>query len=477
MSASSLDVGVDPPSDRMGVSMTSMNSPQSTTAGAGARRSDAATRVRWRIFALVLVLIVVNFVDRATLSIAMPLISEEFALSPSVQGYLLSSFFWVYLLFQIPGGWALDRFGPRRVLAGATVVWGMFTAVGGMATSALMLGATRLGLGAAESPVFPAGAKLNSTWMPKTERGRAATFLDAGGPFGAAVGGLIITGLIGAFGSWRAAFVITGALTVLLAVLVWVMVRDTPAQHPRVNAAERELIAGSPTARNPADEDESSSGKTDDVPGLGSYVRSRSMWGLLLGRLGWALTWWGLISWLPQFLVSDRGFSISTMALGLFIAYGAGVVGELLSGFLMDRFRSRSDRPNRVMRTLLGTSSLVTLAALAGVLNATSGVLVVVLLSVAIGFVSFGGLYWAFPAWLAPRQQVGRVGGAMNTASALGGILAPILMGYAVESSAGFAGAFILLIIFCLIYLVGSFAIDFQRPLAGRRSRSTDVPS
>lgn len=84
-----------------------------------------ASNVRWRIFAIIFALTVINLIDRVSLSIAMPTIAAEFELSPSMQGLILSSFFWAYALLQIPGGWLIDRFGPRRVIGWSTGLWGL----------------------------------------------------------------------------------------------------------------------------------------------------------------------------------------------------------------------------------------------------------------------------------------------------------------------------------------------------------------
>ena len=73
---------------------------------------------------------------------------------------------------------------------------------------------TRLGLGLAEGPIYPAGAKLIGMWMTPTERGRAAALLDGGAPLGTALGSLIIAGLIAALGSWRLAFLAAGLGTI-----------------------------------------------------------------------------------------------------------------------------------------------------------------------------------------------------------------------------------------------------------------------
>src|SRR5215831_6818744 len=82
--------------------------------------------VRWKIFLMMLFLISINYIDRASLSVAMPLIAKEFDIGPATQGLLLSSFFWTYAFMQIPGGMLADRYGSRVVIAGATLGWGFF---------------------------------------------------------------------------------------------------------------------------------------------------------------------------------------------------------------------------------------------------------------------------------------------------------------------------------------------------------------
>ena len=85
---------------------------------------------------------------------------------------------------------------PRIVIACATLGWGFFQAIAAGCASWVALLLTRLGLGAAEAPIYPAGGKLNAIWMTQNERGRGATLLDGGAPLGAALGAIIISGLI-----------------------------------------------------------------------------------------------------------------------------------------------------------------------------------------------------------------------------------------------------------------------------------------
>ena len=200
------------------------------------------SNVRWRIFAIIFGLTVINLVDRVSLSIAMPVIAGEFQLSPSMQGLILSSFFWAYALLQIPGGWLIDRFGPHRVISWSTGLWGTFQVLAAFATGGLSLLFARVALGAAEAPLFPSGGKLISLWLAPSERSRGAVLMDSGSPLGVALGGLIIAYLIATLDSWRLAFLIAGIATLVLGWIAWRYLRDNPATHPQVNAQELEKI-------------------------------------------------------------------------------------------------------------------------------------------------------------------------------------------------------------------------------------------
>jgi MFS transporter, ACS family, D-galactonate transporter len=428
------------------------------------------TRVRVSIFALMWILILVNFIDRSALSISLPTIDKEFDISPAIQGWILGSFFWTYLLFQLPGGWLLDRFGPRRIVSYAGIVWGLFQVLGGLATGGVFLVISRLGLGMAEAPTSPAVSKLNANWLPARERARGATWVDMAGAMGTAIGGVTVTALIGLTGNWRWAFIITGGLTVILSIANFFAIKDRPEQSTRVNQAELDYIRGDV---DPAD-------TATVVPGLLDYARSRSWWGMWVGRLGWAAVWWGIISWTPTYLSNSLHFDLAGLGWGTFFVYGCGVVGEMFAGWLTDRMRNSFQNPNGAIKAMLAVSGIGQIVAIAILPAVHTGEAALALLAIAVFFNQMGGIYWAFPAWLAPKTQVGTVGGVMNIASSLGGALAPIIMGYVIAAAAGgFAGAFVFLAIAAAVYLFASMLIDFGKPLAiaHRPHRGVSIPA
>src|ERR1700730_17187847 len=297
------------------------------------------TGVRWKIFLLMLFLISINYIDRASLSVAMPLISKEFDLDPALQGLILSSFFWTYAFMQVPGGMLADRFKPRIVIASATIFWGAFQAIAAVATNWPMLLLTRLGLGASEAPIYPAGGKLHAIWMTQTERGRGGTLLGGGGarggaPLGAALGSIVIAWLIAAFNSWRVAFLIAGVGTMLCGLLAWYYIRNSPREHPSVNEAEARYIEQSHAledAYTPASRGGS----------WMSYFRYRSVWCMCLGWMFFNTTFYGFLALVSTYLFQVHNFDIKTLGGASFIIFFSGFVGELVGGWIGDMWRSR----------------------------------------------------------------------------------------------------------------------------------------
>ena len=429
-----------------------------TISAVAARDVAKPTGVRWKIFLLMLFLISINYIDRASLSVAMPLISKEFDLDPAMQGLILSSFFWTYAFMQVPGGMLADRFKPRIVIASATIFWGAFQAIAAVATNWPMLLLTRLGLGASEAPIYPAGGKLNAIWMTQTERGRGATLLDGGAPLGAALGSIVIAWLIAAFNSWRIAFVIAGVGTMLCGLLAWYYIRNAPRQHPSVNEAEARYIEQS-HALEDADTPVSRGGSWM------SYFRYRSVWCMCLGWMFFNTTFYGLLTWMPTYLFKVHNFDIKTLGGASFIIFFSGFVGELVGGWIGDFWRSRGGSPNLVFRTLFGIAAILATMSIFFVAYVTDPVAVVVLLSATLFFLRWCGMYWAIPSALAGREKSGFLGGCMNLGGNIAGILTPLIVGFIVQATGSYFLALMYFAAAGVALLICSTLIDYSRKL------------
>ena len=421
--------------------------------------ASAKTSVRWKIFLTMLMLITINYIDRASLSVAMPLIAAEFKLSPAMQGLILSSFFWTYALLQIPGGMLADRFKPRAVIAWSTMFWGAFQVLAAICSSGGSLVLTRLGLGAAEAPIYPAGGKLNALWMTQHERGRGATLLDGGAPLGAALGSILVVWLISTLGSWRSAFAISGAGTVLAGAWAWYYIRNSPLEHSGVNEAEASYIEEAQELEHMR-EPSNLSGRYLD------FFKYRSVWAMCFGWMCFNTLFYGLLTWMPNYLNKTHNFSIGEMGGASFIVFLSGFAGELAGGWIADAWRATGASANRVMRTLFSFSAIVSTASIFSVSYASNSILVVGLLSSTLFFLRWCGLYWSVPSMLGTRTKVGFLGGVMNLGGNLAGITVPVIVGLIVQ----FTGSYFLALMFFaaagLGLLFGSLMIDYETKLS-----------
>jgi ACS family D-galactonate transporter-like MFS transporter len=421
--------------------------------------SSAPTRVRWKIFLMMLFLISINYIDRASLSVAMPLIAKEFDIGPATQGLLLSSFFWTYAFMQIPGGMLADRYGPRAVIAGATVGWGFFQAIAAVCTGWVSLLVTRLGLGAAEAPIYPAGGKLNGIWMTQNERGRGATLLDGGAPLGAALGAILISGLIALLGSWRLSFVVAGIGTVVAGWFAWRYIRNHPREHADVNEAEARYIEAA-HAQDALAAPASASGRVLD------FFRYRSTWGMFFGWMCFNALFYGLLTWMPNYLSKVHGFDIKQMGGAVFIMFFSGFVGEMLGGWIADKWKAAGASQAKVLRTLFGVASVIATVAIYSVARIKDPVTVVVLLSVTLFFLRWCGLFWCIPSILGTKDRVGFLGGTMNLGGNCAGIGVPILVGVIVQATGSYDLA---LMLFAAagagLFVCSTLLIDYSRKL------------
>ena len=424
-------------------------------AAAGAAKP---TSVRWKIFFLLLFLVSVNYIDRASLSVAMPLISKEFDIDPAWQGLILSSFFWTYAFMQVPGGMLADRFKPRIVVALATVFWGAFQAIAAVATNWFVLLLTRLGLGASEAPIYPAGGKLNGLWMTQTERGRGATLLDGGAPLGAALGSIVIAWMIAAFDSWRAAFVIAGVGTMLCGLWAWYYIRNSPREHPSVNEAEARYIEKAHALEDAA-----------STPSSGGswvgYFKFRSVWCMCLGWFFFNVTFYGLLTWMPTYLFKVHNLDIKSLGNTSFIIFFAGFIGELIGGWIGDRWRAGGGSPNLVYRALFGIAAIMVTISIFLVAYTKDAVLVVLLLSTTLFFLRWCGMYWVIPAALAGRAKAGFLGGCMNLGGNIAGITTPLIVGLIVQATGSYFLAMMYFAFAGVALLVCSTLIDYSRRL------------
>ena len=354
---------------------------------------------RWLVLAVVFLGILVSYVDRGNLSIANESIAHDLHLRPEMMGILLSAFFWTYGFCQIPAGLFIDRFGVRGAYAVAFVVWSLASASIALSRGPNDILASRLVLGLAETIGPVASLAVIRASFSARENGLPTAIYIGGQTLGPALGLVLGTTLLVDFG-WRAMFAITG-LAALMWVPAWLFVA------PR--AAKREK-------GNPLD--------------WGAILTNSTLWAMAVFILLSSYYWYFLLTWVPAYLTSARGFS--NLAMGRVLAAPlacmafTNIAAGTLADFLLKKAKSLFEI--RFWFAAGGSVGAATLVLL-NYLPENRLVMPVLFVSVcSFGIVSAS--FWTLAQNVAPPDKVARIIGFLNTASQLGGVAAPWITGY-----------------------------------------------
>ncbi|WP_319402412.1 MFS transporter [uncultured Anaeromusa sp.] len=384
---------------------------------------------RWLVLGVSWIVFFVAFLDRVNLSVAMPLISKEFSLSPEQVGYLFSAFFISYTVFQIPGGYLSDKVGPKKVLLVALIWWSIMTMATGVARTFSQFFIVRVLFGIGEGLQPPCAFKLNSNWFPNQERATANAIFTSACSFGPAIAPSIAVAIIGLWG-WHALFYIFGALGFVIMPLLYFFVKNSPEEDPDISKEELEYIKSGQT------EIVTQTTDSEEV-GLMSVLKNRNIVLLALTYFGFMCAFFGLLSWLPSYLVKARGFELVKMGIFSGLPFLALGIAQPFGGWLSDKvFKGKRKIQAMVVNLAAGP-------VLYGVVVAPTETVAMALL-VCTGFLvgmAFGPL-WAMPMESVKRSYVGMATGVMNAGGSIGGILSPIIIGYLVGMS-GYNAAFV----------------------------------
>jgi ACS family glucarate transporter-like MFS transporter len=272
---------------------------------------ERPTRVRYWVIVFAVTLAVVTYIDRVCISIAMPAIADELKLNSKQVGWVFLIFSWSYAAFEIPGGYLGDVMGPRKVLMRIVLWWSFFTAATGWAWNYVSLLVTRFMFGAGEAGCFPNLTKIFTIWLPEKERVRAQGIMWLSARWGGAFTPLLVALVMGWVSpddrpehGWRHSFEIFGCIGVVWAFVFYRWFRDNPFDKPKMNAAERELIA----------RDAPSAGGHVHVP-MARLLQSKQVWMLCWQYFCLSYGWYFYVTWLPKYLSEARHLNFSSTAM------------------------------------------------------------------------------------------------------------------------------------------------------------------
>jgi len=440
---------------------------------------EQTTRVRWFLVFWLFVLSAVSYLDRVNISIAGGAIVDAYHLTDVQLGKVFSALVAGYALFQTLGGHLADRFGPRRVLTGGVIWWGIFTALtalvpANVAGALWLFVAVRFLLGAGEAVIYPAANQFVARWIPVRERGIANGWIFAGVGAGAGLTPPLITYLMVHYG-WRSSFWVCAAIGLLAGIVWFGAARDTPEEHPRVSASELATIQ---SERSTLATLQSSSTVDSDkilVPWK-RVVRSREVWALTISYFCYGYVAWIFFSWFYRYLAKVRGLDLKASALYSMLPFFAMLVCCLAGGMINDRLTKW--RGPRLGRCALAAFAMVVASIFIAFGSQVEGARVasIVLAGGAGALYLSQSSFWSVTADIAGRSA-GSVSGFMNTGGQLGGAVTGSLTPW-IAARYGWTASFLVAAALCLLGAICWIVVNPVNTLTPSpgESSSTDDP-
>lgn len=365
----------------------------------------AASRYRWVMIGLVFLATVVNYLDRQTLSVVAPVLSEEFHMSNVAYSRVVFAFMLAYTMMNAVSGPMIDRLGTKLGYAVCIAWWSIAAMLHALARGALSLGVFRFLLGMGEAGNWPAGVKVAAEWFPSEERALASGIFNSGSSIGAVFAPPLVAWIILQSG-WRSAFLTVGVAG-LIWLLVWMLVYYTPASALAESAS----------------------------PPI-------SIWDLL--RTRWVRTftaskvfsdpaWYFYIFWFPQYLKSARGFDIVSIGKFAWIPFLTADAGNLLGGACAAALLNRGVRVTWARKICVMLFAILMTSAIPAVLVSNAFLSIALISTATLGYTGALSNMLAMPADRFPKNTVGSVWGIASMGAGFGGMVFSLVTGWVVD--------------------------------------------
>jgi ACS family hexuronate transporter-like MFS transporter len=381
----------------------------------------ALAAVRWRIAALLCLVTALSYVDRQALSVAAPVVREEFHLSNTQYGWITYAFLMAYALGQVGLGPLIDRLGTKRSFTLAVAWWSIAAMLHALGRGFLGFFSLRALLGLTEAVNFPAALKAVAEWFPEHERSLATGIVTAGTGIGAILAPPLV-GLLIHFYGWQAAFLVPGAAGFLW-VLAWKRWFHLPEEHPSIGSAERaHVLAGRVAPR-----DAKLAGRWRD------YLRRRETWGLILARFTGDGAFYFFAFWLPNYLHAERGFDIVKIAWVAALPFIAADLGAVFGGWLGGRLIAGGASLDASRKRVIWLGALLVPVAMPAVFVESPYVALLLVSASLFAIQVKQSSLFAVPMDLFPASDVASVWGLSGAAGSLAAAFAQPLIGWLID--------------------------------------------
>jgi ACS family glucarate transporter-like MFS transporter len=386
------------------------------------------TKARRGMLGLILMLMSVAALDRLNLSIAGTAIQDQFHLTTQMMGFVFGAFFLGYALFQVPWGYAADRYGPRIVLTIGMIWWSLFTLILGLAphfarpwfTIAWSIAVIRFLVGIGEAAAPPGVNKIVSTWMGEARRATGSSYMSIGAGIGGILTPPFMSWTIRKWG-WPTSFYICGFIGFIVAFAWWRYARNRPEEHPRINEQELNRMYGTGVPHSP-----SLTSSRPNTPPWKTMFSSLSVWGLLLSFSFQNYSFYVYYDWFHMYLVRARGLTGTRGGLWTSTPFIAMTLLALLGGLLSDRAVQRfGKRRGRHAMVCLGGVCSATLLLIGTHIH--TDFVAIPLLAAAAGFNFFPTPTWYATCIDLMPNYTGSLSALMNSVAHIAAFFSPII--------------------------------------------------
>jgi sugar phosphate permease len=380
-----------------------------------------------------------NQADRANFGVVLPYIRKEFVLTNLQAGALASFFFLGFAITQVPAGLFMSRTGARLLTSLSVFAFSVFTFLIGTSSGAAAMKCFRFCLGLGEGPAGIGAGALVKAWFPHKEQGTATGIFMAVGPGAMIIVPPICVAIMIHWG-WRAVFYSFAVPGVIMAAVWYILVRNRPEESPHCNTAEQDyILQSSPEARSEEDRQAASMGWVD------TFIRVRrgmkaldtnsqvfgswNVWADCIVFFFIAMCQWGMMTWIPSYLVNERHLSMIRMGLLAAVPYCGHVISLAGGGWVSDRLWRGRRKP---MMFLTAIAAVIMMYLLANA-PASLAILAILLFFSGIAMSSSMSVYTSYPMGLTTRKTFPTALGMVFTSGAIGGFLSPMIAGYLLD--------------------------------------------
>ncbi|MEZ2723754.1 MFS transporter [Pseudomonas putida] len=391
---------------------------------------------------LLLVIGIINYVDRSALSIANTSIQRDMGITPSQMGILLSAFSLAYAFSQLPLGMIIDRLGSKISLGAALLGWSVAQTASGLINSFSAFIGLRVVLGIGEAPMFPSAAKALAEWFEAEKRGTPTGIVLSSTCIGPCLAPPLLTLLMVTWG-WRGMFIVTGVFGILVAACWFAFYKSKARYLAELPAEAREQLLAAQAHKQAVPSARPS--VQAQLAAWAELFRHKSTWCAVLGFMGVIYMLWLHLTWLPGYFEREHGLSLYQTAWVVSLAYVFGALGTIVAGRICDRLvkhgASVLGSRKRVVVTALFAAAAFTVP-----LSFGSGFLLsVALLCCALFSVNMASsTAWMIANTVVDSQRVASFGSIQNFGGYLAGSVAPIVTGFSIQQTGSFASAFLI---------------------------------